>query len=134
MTAREDFATSLFALYIRGRLGFSNPPFTYSVQGARPVVEHHTAHTHTSEDDERVHGRHHTCATNGWNLTFSVQNDLLRLLVLWTTLLFPVRAGRGVRRPGGYTVVTMMPSCCSKARRSSMRSWSCFLFYSYSIL
>ena len=74
VTAREDFATSLFALYIRVRLGFSDLPFSYTVQGARPLVEHHTAHTHTSEDDERVHGRHHTCATNGWNLTFSVQN------------------------------------------------------------
>ena len=75
MTAREDFATSLFALYIRVRLGFSDLPFSYTVQGARPLVEHHTAHTHTSEDDERVTGattraRRDEC----WNLTFSVQN------------------------------------------------------------
>ena len=63
MTAREDFATSLFALYIRVRLGFSDLPFSYTVQGARPLVEHHTAHTHTSEDEQRVTGATTQCAT-----------------------------------------------------------------------
>ena len=56
VTARDDFVTRLFAQCVGGRVGFSDLPFSYTVQGARPLVEHHTAHTHTSEDDERVQG------------------------------------------------------------------------------
>ena len=55
MTAQNEFMTYLFAQCISGRVGFFEPPFSYSVEGARPLVEHHTAHMHTPEDEQRVY-------------------------------------------------------------------------------